>query len=105
MSDQSEIAVEREPVIDGLTRSQWMQILKTMTADPGWQAVMSIIGRDVDAENQVIFNSPEPERQLAHHEAIGFVKFANRLTEIAGRARYIVERGVSPDASSRDLPL
>ena len=105
MSETPDKIAEQEPLIDGLPRSQWMQILKTLTADPGWKAVVGIVGADVDDANKTIFNSPEPERQNALHEAIGFVKFANRLTEIAGRARYIVERGVSPDAASRDVPL
>jgi hypothetical protein len=33
------------------------------------------------------------------------LKFANRLTDIQNRARYVSERGVSPDAAIRDQPL
>jgi hypothetical protein len=96
---------EAEQPIDGLTRSQWTTVLKTLTADQGWLLAAGIISRDVQAANETLFNSPEPERQNALHEAIGFLKFANRLAEIRDRARYVSERGVSPDAAFRDTPV
>lgn len=103
MSDTEQI--EQEPLIDGLTRTQWTSVLKTLTADPGWLAVLSVLGRDVAVANDTLFNSPEPERQIARYEAIGFLKFANRLSEIRDRARFVSERGVSPDAAIRETPL
>lgn len=96
---------EVDPIIDGLKQSQWRAILKTLSADPGWLATAALLSADVADANNTIFNSPEPERQIARCEAIGFVKFANRLTEIRDRARFISERGVSPDAASRNAPL
>lgn len=91
-----------EPVIDGLPLSRWTQILKTVTADPGWLAIKAMLGPEVAAAQRDLFESQDPERQYALHEAIGFLKFVNKLDEIATRARYVCERGVSPDAPYRE---
>lgn len=103
MSEQD--TVSQEPLIEGYTRTQWTAALKTLSADPGWLVVANMLSPDVAEANGTLFNSPEPERQNALHEAIGFLKFANRLTDIQNRARYVSERGVSPDAAIRDQPL
>lgn len=96
MSDQ------KEQIIDGLTRTQWASVYKTLTNDTGWLAVAELVSPDVAEANTTLFNSTDPGRQNALHEAIGFLKFANRLSEIKDRARFISERGVSPDAAIRN---
>lgn len=96
---------QEDPKIDGYTRSQWTAALKTLSADPGWLTVAGLLSPDVADANSTLFNSTDPERQNALHEAIGFLKFANRLSEIKDRARFICERGVSPDAAIRERPL
>lgn len=99
MSDEN--AQIQEPRIDGFTRTQWTAALKTLTADPGWLVVAAMLSPDVAEANRTLYNSEDPERQLALHEAIGFLKFANRLSEIQDRSRFVSERGVSPDAAIR----
>lgn len=96
---------QKEQVIDGLTKDQWSSVYKTMTSDNGWLSVASILSSDVAAANDTLFHSTDPGRQNALHEAIGFLKFANRLAEIKDRAKFISERGVSPDAASREGAL
>lgn len=95
----------KEPVIEGLTQTQWATVARTLTTDPGWLAAASLISPDVAEANETLYNSQEPSRQNALHEAIGFLKFANRLSEIKDRARFISERGVSPDAAIRSDPV
>ena len=95
----------QEPVIEGLTKTQWGMVYKTLTADPGWLAAASVLTPDVTEATTTLYNSTEPARQNALHEAIGFLKFANRLSEIKDRARFISERGVSPDAAIRSDPV
>jgi len=97
--------IPKEPQIDGLTRTQWTAIYRTLTTDPGWLAAASLVSPDVGDANTTLFNSTLPERQNALHEAIGFLKFANRLSEIKDRARFVSERGVSPDAAIREQPM
>jgi|GEM_PF-2940381 len=101
-SEQEQMSKEQAPLVDGFSHAQWRQILKTLTADPGWLMVRSMLAVGVAQANQTLFNSQEPERQNALHEAIGFLTFANKLSEIGDRARFISERGVSPDAASRE---
>lgn len=105
MSDVKMQVEAGEQVIDGLTVSQWAAVNRTMSTDEGWACVASVLSNDVKTANETLFNSQEPERQNALHEAIGFLKFANRLTEIRDRARYVSERGVSPDAAIPRPPL
>lgn len=100
-----EIQIPKEPLIDGFTREQWTAAAKTLAGDPGWAVVASMMSPDVAEANRVNFNSADPGRQLALHEAIGFLKFANRLSEIRDRARFVSERGVSPDAATREPAL
>ncbi len=95
----------KEPMIDGLTRTQWAAVYKTLTSDPGWLAAASLVSPDVADANTTLFNSADRARQFELHEAIGFLKFANRLSEIKDRARFVFERGVSPDAAIREQPL
>ena len=95
----------KEPLIDGLTRTQWSAVARTLSGDTGWQAVATLLSPEVEEANQTLFNSQEPSRQNALHEAIGFLKFANKLSEIKDRARFISERGVSPDAAIRSDPV
>jgi hypothetical protein len=95
----------QEPLIDGLTKTQWTSIYKTLTADTGWILAASLVSPDVAEANMTLYNSQEPSRQHALHEAIGFLKFANKLSEIKDRARFISERGVSPDAAIRSDPV
>jgi len=95
----------KEPLIEGMTRTQWTSVYRTLTADHGWLAVASLISPDVAEANATLYNSTDPARQNALHEAIGFLKFANRLSEIKDRARFISERGVSPDAAIRSDPV
>lgn len=95
----------KEPIIDGMTKTQWMSVYKTLTADTGWLTAASLISPDVQTANETLYNSQEPSRQNALHEAIGFLKFANKLSEIKDRARFISERGVSPDAAIRNDPV
>ena len=102
MSDQNPI---QEPLIEGLTRAQWASVARTLTSDAGWLAVATVLSPAVSEANETLFNSQEPSRQNALHEAIGFLKFANRLSEIKDRARFISERGVSPDAAIRSDPV
>jgi hypothetical protein len=99
------IQTPKEPLIDGLTRAQWASVCKTMTTDPGWLMVAKLMDADMNDANRVNFNSTSPDRQLALHEAIGFLKFANRLAEIRDRAMFVSERGVSPDAATREPAL
>lgn len=102
MSDEAPI---KEPIIEGLTRAQWALVCKTLTSDPGWLAVAELLSPDVSEANTTLFNSTDPARQNALHEAIGFLKFANRLSEIKDRALFISKRGVSPDAAIRNDPV
>lgn len=99
------IQTPKEPLIDGFTREQWASAAKTLVADQGWGVVAAMISPDVAEANNTLFHSEDPGRQLALHEAIGFLKFANRLAEIRDRARYVSERGVSPDAAPREPVL
>lgn len=103
MSDP--ITDPQETLIDGFTRAQWTFALKTLTADPGWNVIERLLSPLVNEAESTLFNSPEPERQLALHEAIGFLKFPNKLVEIRNRARFISERGLSPEAAIRETPL
>ena len=100
-----EIQIPKEPLIDGFTREQWTAAAKTLAGDPGWAVVAAMISPDVAEANNTLFNSTDPGRQNALHEAIGFLKFANRLSEIKDRARFVSERGVSPDAAIREQPM
>ena len=102
MSDQTPI---QEPIVEGLTRAQWSGVARTLASDAGWLSVAQILSPDVAEANQTLFNSTDPARQNALHEAIGFLKFANKLSEIKDRARFISERGVSPDAAIRSDPV
>lgn len=95
----------QEKIIDGLTQTQWSSVARTLTSDAGWLAVAAVLSPDVEEATQTLYNSQEPSRQNALHEAIGFLKFANRLSEIKDRARFISERGVSPDAAIRNDPV
>jgi hypothetical protein len=95
----------KEPLIEGMTRTQWTSVYRTLTSDPGWIAAASLLSPDVAEANLTLFNSTDPARQNALHESIGFLKFANRLSEIKDRARFISERGVSPDAAIRSDPV
>ena len=97
--------VPKEPLIEGLTQTQWASVYRTLTSDNGWLVAASLISPDVQEANETLFNSTDPARQNALHEAIGFLKFANRLSEIKDRARFISERGVSPDAAIRSDPV
>ena len=102
MSDENPI---KEQLIDGLTRAQWAGVARTLTNDSGWLDVAKLFSREVAEAEHTLFNSQEPGRQNALHEAIGFLKFANKLSEIRDRARFISERGVSPDAAIRSDPV
>lgn len=95
----------QEPLIDGFTRAQWTAVLRVLVADPGWAVIEQLLAPAVAEAELALFNSVEPERQLALHEAIGFLKFPNKLVEIRNRARYVSERGFSPEAASRGAPL
>lgn len=95
----------KDQIIEGLTRTQWTSVYKTLTADEGWLVAASLLSPDVAEANATLYNSTDPARQNALHEAIGFLKFANRLSEIKDRARFISERGVSPDAAIRNDPV
>lgn len=101
MNNETQI---EQPRIDGCTIAEWASVLKTLTADTGWMITARMLSEEVDAANKTLFNSHEPERQLALHEAIGFLKFANMLSGIRDRAQKIVERGVSPDAAIHPDP-
>lgn len=101
MNDQE----TKEQPIDGLTKTQWAAVARTLATDPGWQAVATLLSPAVAEANETLYNSTEPSRQNALHEAIGFLKFANKLSEIQDRARFISERGVSPDAAIRSDPV
>lgn len=95
----------KERLIEGMTQEQWASVARTLTSDAGWLAVATKLSPDVAEANETLFNSTDPARQNALHEAIGFLKFANRLSEIKDRARFISERGVSPDAAIRSDPV
>ena len=96
----------KEPVIDkGLTKTQWDSVCRTLSSDSGWLTVAKLMEEDVAEAEATLYNSTDPARQNALHEAIGFLKFANRLAEIRDRARYVSERGVSPDAAPREPVL
>lgn len=105
MSNEDTASIPQEPKIDGLTRAQWLGVLKTLTADPGWLAAASLLAKEVSEANETVFDSADPGRQLALHEAIGFIRFANRLDEIRNRARAITESVVSPDDAFRAPPV
>ena len=96
---------KEEKVIDGLTKVQWASVARTLATDAGWLAVATLLSPSVAEANETLFNSQEPARQNALHEAIGFLKFANKLSEIKDRARFISERGVSPDAAIQNTPV
>ena len=98
----SEENTAKEPLIDGLTRTQWATVARTLTSDQGWLDTAKLLSGDVLEANETLYNSQDPARQNALHESIGFLKFANKLSEIKDRARFISERGVSPDAAIRD---
>jgi hypothetical protein len=95
----------KEQIIDGLTRKQWSSVGRMLTTDPDWIHVATLLSPMVAEANETLYNSTEPSRQNALHEAIGFLKFANKLSEIKDRARFISERGVSPDAAIRSDPV
>jgi hypothetical protein len=95
----------KEPLIDGLTKTQWASVARTLASDAGWMSVATLLSPAVAEANETLYNSQEPSRQNALHEAIGFLKFANKLSEIKDRARFISERGVSPDAAIRNDPV
>jgi len=94
-----------EPLIDGLTKTQWGSVARMLASDAGWLSVATLLSPAVAEANETLYNSTEPSRQNALHEAIGFLKFANKLSEIKDRARFISERGVSPDAAIRSDPV
>ncbi len=96
---------EKEQVIDGLTQKQWSSVGRMLTTDPDWKHVATLLGPMVAEAEATLYNSQEPSRQNALHEAIGLLKFANKLSEIKDRARFISERGVSPDAAIRNDPV
>lgn len=95
----------QEAIVDGLTKTQWASVARTLATDAGWLSVAKLISPEVAEANETLFNSQEPSRQNALHEAIGFLKFANKLSEIKDRARFISERGVSPDAAIQNSPV
>jgi len=95
----------KEPIIDGLTKTQWGSVARMLASDTGWLSVATLLSPAVAEANETLYNSQEPSRQNALHEAIGFLKFANKLSEIKDRARFISERGVSPDAAIRSDPV
>lgn len=97
--------IHKEPVIDGLTKTQWASVARMFASDSGWLSVARLLSPAVSEANETLYNSAEPSRQNALHEAIGFLKFANKLTEIQDRARFVSERGVSPDAATRSDPV
>jgi hypothetical protein len=95
----------KEQIIDGLTKTQWGSVARLLANDAGWLSVATLLSPAVAEANETLYNSQEPSRQNALHEAIGFLKFANKLSEIKDRARFISERGVSPDATIRNDPV
>ena len=96
---------EADIIVDGFTKAEWDAAAKALAPKGPFGAVMAMLTPALSEANGVLFNSVEPERQIALHEAIGFLKFANKLAELRDRARYVSERGVSPDAASRGTPL
>lgn len=99
MSDQQDI------MIDGFKKSEWDEVAKALDPRGGFGAVSAMLTPAVAEANGLLFSCSDPDKQLVLHEAIGFLKFANKLAELRDRARYVSERGVSPDAASRETPL
>ena len=95
----------KEQLIDGLTQRQWSSVARMLATDPDWKHIATLLSPAVAEANETLYNSQDPARQNALHEAIGFLKFANKLSEIKDRARFISERGVSPDAAIRSDPV
>lgn len=108
MSDETGAgAVPQDTLIDGFTKDEWDAVARTLDSCnlSGFGAVLKMLAPDFQEANRQLFSSADPSLQFELHEAIGFLKFANRLADLGNRARYVSARGVSPDAAMRDTPL
>ena len=96
-----------EKLIEGYTLSDWQAVSRVFDENGDFPTLRKMIEPMISQASGFIF-SEESEAQSAQiktQRAIGFIKFANVLASLSDRARFIVERGVSPDTAIQDAPV